>query len=146
MHKHISYGIVLIVVAALAVMPQTRSDARSTASPEVYQVAMAHDARYILTGKASWYSKQSPGIRKHTANNEVFDDRAMTCAMWGAPFNQRLRVTNLDNGKSVVVRVNDRGPHPRFFHQGRIIDLTEAAFSRIAPTRQGLIPIRIEYL
>ncbi|MCA9394416.1 MAG: septal ring lytic transglycosylase RlpA family lipoprotein [Candidatus Omnitrophica bacterium] len=146
MHKQLSYGIILSLVAALAVLPQTRSDARSTVNPEFYQVSMAHDARYILTGKASWYSKNSPGIRKHTANNEVFDDRAMTCAMWGAPFNQRLRVTNLDNGKSVEVRVNDRGPHPRFLQQGRIIDLTEAAFSQIAPTRQGLIPIRIEYL
>ncbi len=146
MHTYLSYGIILTLVFGLAVLQQTRSDARATVSDESYQIAMSRNARYTLTGLASWYSKESPGIRKRTANNEVFDDRAMTCAMWGASFDQRLKVTNLENGKSVVVRVNDRGPHPRFFRQGRIIDLTEAAFSRIAPTHKGLIRIRIEYL
>lgn len=146
MQKILSYGIILTLVAGLAVIPQTRSDARAVSSGEPYQLAMARNTRYTLTGLASWYSKKSPGIRQRTANNEIFDDRAMTCAMWGASFDQRLRVTNLENGKSVVVRVNDRGPHPRFFRQGRIIDLTEAAFSRIAPTEQGLIRIRIDYL
>lgn len=146
MRHQIWYVTILVMVLTLAFMPQTRSDARSGLSADAEQSAMERNTRYTLTGVASWYSKNSPGIRKRTANNEVFDDRAMTCAMWGAEFNQQLRVTNLDNGKSVVVRVNDRGPHPRFFRQGRIIDLTEAAFSKISPTQKGLIPIQVDYL
>ena len=99
-----------------------------------------------LYGKASWYSRQSPGINKHTANNERFNDQDITCAIWGVGFNKKIRVTNLENGKSIVVRVNDRGPHQRLVLEGRIIDLTKAAFEKIAPTRQGLIDVKIELL
>jgi len=97
-------------------------------------------------GQASWYSERSPGINKRTANNEVFDDSGMTAAMWGVPFNQRVRVTNLENGKSIVVRVNDRGPHKRYARKGRIIDLSKSAFSRIASLKKGLININLELL
>lgn len=100
----------------------------------------------IRKGQASWYSKQDPGIRKHTANNEIFDDTDLTAAMWDVPFNQMVRVTNLENGKFVVVRVNDRGPHKRFVRNGRIIDLTKQAFSTIASLEKGLIHIQLELL
>ncbi|MCK5180500.1 MAG: hypothetical protein KAR32_13300, partial [Candidatus Omnitrophica bacterium] len=79
----------------------------------------------IQKGKASWYSQQSPGINRHTANNEVFDDSALTASMWEVPFNQLVKVTNLANGKSVVVRVNDRGPRKHFVANDRIIDLSK---------------------
>ncbi len=98
------------------------------------------------TGKASWYSKRSPGINYRTANNEVFDDTDMTCAMWNVGFNQKIRVTNLANGKSIVVRVNDRGPHKRYVRQGRIIDLTKDAFKKLGATKDGLIDVEIEFL
>lgn len=100
----------------------------------------------ILLGKASWYSQKSPGIKKHTANMEIFNDRNLTCAMWGAPFNQAVKVTNRANGKSVIVRVNDRGPHFRYFRKGRLIDLTKAAFNKIASPDKGLIEVEIEFL
>lgn len=100
----------------------------------------------IRTGQASWYSEQSPGINMHTANNEIFDDNDLTAAMWEVPFNQRVKVTNLENGKSVVVRINDRGPHKRFVASGRIIDLTKRAFSTIASLDKGLIDIELELL
>jgi len=100
----------------------------------------------ILTGMASWYSKESPGIRKTTANMEIFDDTDFTCAMWDVPFNQRLRVTNLENGRSVIVRVNDRGPHKRFVETGRVIDLSKRAFQEIAGLKQGLITVKVEFL
>jgi rare lipoprotein A len=102
--------------------------------------------RVVKTGQASWYSQQSPGINKHTANNELFNDRELTAAMWDVPFNQLVKVTNLDNGKSVIVRVNDRGPHRRFAARGRLIDLTKYAFSRIASLDEGLIRIELELL
>lgn len=97
-------------------------------------------------GKASWYSERSPGIRKRTANNEIFNDQAYTAAMWGVPFNQRIKVTNLDNGKSVVVRVNDRGPHKRYVRKGRVIDLSKQAFADIAPLKKGLIKVHLEFM
>ncbi len=102
--------------------------------------------RIVWEGKASWYSQKDPGVRPRTANNEVFDDGALTCAMWGVPFNQKIRVTNLSNGKSVVVRVNDRGPHYRYLRRGRIVDLTKEAFSRISPLKAGLIDVAVEFL
>jgi len=97
----------------------------------------------IIHGKASWYSHCDRGTRRHTANMEVFNDRELTCAMWGFDFGTIVEVTNIDNGKSVLVRVNDRGPARRLVRRGRVIDLTRAAFSRIADTRRGLINVRV---
>ena len=98
-----------------------------------------------LEGWASWYSAQDPGVIPWTANTEAFNDRALTCAMWGVPFNTRLKVTNVVNGRSVVVRVNDRGPAEDLVAtQNRVIDLTKAAFAAIADTHQGLVRVRVE--
>ena len=102
--------------------------------------------RNITTGLASWYSKQDPGILKHTANMEIFDDTGLTAAMWDIPFHQKIKVTNLENGLSVIVRVNDRGPHRRLVRQGRIIDLSKQAFFNIASLDKGLINIQLEFL
>lgn len=102
--------------------------------------------RNIKIGMASWYSEQDPGILKHTANMEIFDDTGLTAAMWDIPFNQKIKVTNLENGLSVIVRVNDRGPHRRLVRQGRIIDLSKQAFLNIASLDKGLIDIQLEFL
>jgi len=108
--------------------------------------SIASKVRQFKVGNASWYSKRSPGIRRRTANNEIFDDKAMTCAMWGVPFNQKLRVTNVNNGKSIIVRVNDRGPHRRYVRRGRIVDLTKRAFQYLGSTKKGLIKVKVEFL
>jgi rare lipoprotein A len=118
--------------------PQIAPPQVSLVNPPAYNV--------LLAGKASWYSKKSPGINKHTANNELFNDMDLTCAMWGAPFNQTVKVTNRANGKSVIVRVNDRGPHFRYFRKGRVIDLTKAAFAKIASLDHGLIDVEITFV
>ncbi len=107
---------------------------------------MPQTVRDIQFGKASWYSRQSPGINKRTANNEIFNDQALTAAMWNVPFHQLVKVTNLDNGKSVIVRVNDRGPHKRFVRKGRLIDLSRQAFVQIASPNKGLINVQLELL
>ncbi len=107
---------------------------------------MPQTVRAIQFGKASWYSRHDPGINKRTANNEIFNDQALTAAMWNVPFHQLVKVTNLDNGKSVIVRVNDRGPHKRFVRKGRMIDLSRQAFTQIASPRKGLINVQIELL
>lgn len=108
-----------------------------------YSQEYYHDQPYPLQGVASWYSEEDPGILETTANMEIFDDDQLTCAMWNMPFNALLEVTNLNNGKSVVVRVNDRGPAKRLVAEGRIIDLTKEAFSRIAILREGLVSVEV---
>ena len=76
---------------------------------------------YDETGIASWYGPTFYG--KHTANGEMYDGNALTAAHRTLPMPVNVRVTNLDNGKSMVVRVNDRGPYAK----GRIIDLSRHA-------------------
>lgn len=89
-------------------------------------------------GVASWYSKTDKFINLKTANGEIFDDKARTCASWDYPFNQKLLVINPLNGKWVVCRVNDRGPAK---YLKREIDLTKGTFKKIANLRRGLIHI-----
>ena len=89
---------------------------------------------------ASWYGGGEK-LNKYTANGEIFNPKALTCASWNYAFNTRLKVSNISNGKSVIVRVNDRGPARRL---GRAIDLTKFAFSRIANPRKGLAFVKIE--
>ena len=83
---------------------------------------------------ASWYGG-TERLREYTANGEVFDSHDFTCASWNYPFGTKLTVTNIANKRSVVVRVNDRGPHRRL---GRSIDLTKRAFEEIAETQEGI--------
>ncbi|MFH1995853.1 MAG: septal ring lytic transglycosylase RlpA family protein [Candidatus Omnitrophota bacterium] len=99
-----------------------------------------------MSGLASWYAEFSPGIRKTTANMEIFDHDKMTCAMWDVPFDTILKVTNVENEKTVYVRVNDRGPARRLVKEGRVIDLTKASFEKIADLRKGLVRVRVELI
>ncbi|MEW5894249.1 MAG: septal ring lytic transglycosylase RlpA family protein [Candidatus Omnitrophota bacterium] len=101
---------------------------------------------FPVHGFASWYSREDPGVGKFTANREKFDDSAMTCAAWGVPFGTHLKVTNKSNGRYVIVRVNDRGPHRRLVRKGRVIDLTKSAFRKIGSTKKGLIRVKVERL
>jgi len=81
----------------------------------------AEDAKPLQKGAASWYG---PGFHgKRTANGERFDTHALTAAHKTLPFGTKVRVTNEQTGKSVVVRINDRGPYAH----GRVIDLSKAA-------------------
>jgi rare lipoprotein A len=89
------------------------------------------------TCQASFYSEG-----QSTANGEVFDPDAFTAANKTLPFNTRVKVTNLANGKSVVVRINDRGP----FVAGRCLDLSRAAFETIASLSSGVATVKYEVL
>ncbi len=90
------------------------------------------------TGKASYYADKFQG--RKTANGEIYKAGKKTAAHRTLPFGSQVKVTNVRNGKSVVVRINDRGP----FVRGRIIDLSRSAFSSIGSTRDGLLNVRIE--
>lgn len=94
-------------------------------------------------GLCSWYSENDPGINKYTANGEVFNDEAMICAKWDIPFGTWLKITNIANGKFVLVKCTDRGPARRL---NRIVDLSKGAFAKIADLKLGLITVKLEVI
>ncbi len=93
---------------------------------------------YQEKGKASFYANKFEG--RKTANGEIFSNSKLTAAHKTLPFNTMVKVTNLDNGKSVVVRINDRGP----FIKGRIIDLSQAAAKELDFVVKGITSVKIE--
>ncbi|HVV27378.1 MAG TPA: septal ring lytic transglycosylase RlpA family protein [Rhizomicrobium sp.] len=95
---------------------------------------------YDETGIASWYGPDFYG--KRTANGEMYDGDLLTAAHKTLPMPVNVRVTNLDNGKSLVVRVNDRGPYAR----GRIIDLSKRAAELLDVVQTGTARVRVTYL
>src|SRR5246127_2419707 len=95
---------------------------------------------HVETGIASWYG---PGFHgKYTANGEVYDQSDHTAAHRTLQMPSVVRVTNLDNGHSTVVRVNDRGPYAR----GRVLDVSRAAAEELDMTHTGTARVRIEQL
>lgn len=91
-------------------------------------------------GLASWYGGKFHG--RTTANGETFDTNIFTAAHKTLPFNTVVRVINLLNGETVIVRINDRGP----FVEGRVIDLSRAAADAIGMTGVGVAPVRLEII
>ncbi len=89
-------------------------------------------------GLASWYSPSLAGAR--TASGEAYVPTKLTAAHRTLPFGTFVRVTNLHNDKSIVVRINDRGP----FINGRVIDLSQSAADYIGMTRQGIAQVKID--
>ncbi len=94
----------------------------------------------VQHGKASWYGKAFHG--RLTASGERYNMHAPTAAHKSLPFGTRVRVTNLDNGKHTVVRINDRGP----FVKGRIIDLSYGAAKKIQMLQAGVVRVKLEIL
>ena len=91
-------------------------------------------------GKASYYANKYHG--RTTANGETFSQNASTAAHLELPFGTKVKVTNLANNKSVIVRINDRGPYVR----GRVIDLSLGMFKKIADPKVGVIDVSISVL
>lgn len=102
--------------------------------------AVASEAvrKFTQTGMASWYGRQFHG--RKTASGDTFDMYAMTAAHRSLPLNCYIRVTNKTNGKSVVVKVNDRGP----FHGNRVLDLSYAAANKLGIAGSGTGNVTIE--
>ena len=91
------------------------------------------------TGKASYYGDDFNG--KKTANGQTFDKNALSAAHKTLPFGTVVKVTNLSNGKTVTVTINDRGPYAK----GRIIDLSEKAAANIDMINQGVAQVTLKY-
>ena len=102
----------------------------------------SHNASHAksIIGIASFYSTKFNGRR--TASGEKFNSSALTAAHLSLPFGSLVKVTNMRNGKTVVVRINDRGPHVK----GRMIDLSKAAATKIGIGRAGTARVRLEVL
>lgn len=108
--------------------------------PDKPQVVYDATPVTVLHGKASYYYGR--WIGRKTANGEIYRATDVTAAHKTLPFNTMVRVTNLKNGKSVIVRINNRGP----FIKGRILDLSLVAAQRIEMTKAGVVPVKAEIL
>lgn len=120
----LSWIVLPLLLTACASGPMTRSDSKG----------------FEEQGEATYYADKYQG--RKTASGERFNQKALTAAHKRLAFGSKVKVTNLANGKSVVVRVNDRGP----FVRGRIIDLSKAAFLRISNTHHGVIDVSIKVI
>lgn len=94
----------------------------------------------VQQGLASYYHDKYHG--RTTASGERFEQTALSAAHRNLPFGSKVKVTNINNGRSVVVRINDRGP----FVSGRIIDLSRRAFTHISNLSAGVIAVEVEVL
>jgi rare lipoprotein A (peptidoglycan hydrolase) len=116
-------------VLGLALLPA--GCARAPQGPE-------NVSAFRQVGEASWYGPDFHG--RLTASGERYNMLSLTAAHRDLPFNTLVRVTNLDNGREVVVRINDRGP----FLKGRILDLSYGAARALGANRPGVVRVRIE--
>lgn len=94
----------------------------------------------IFYGNASWYGGKFHG--RKTSNGEKFNKHRLTAAHLSLPFDTKVKVTNMRNNKSVIVRINDRGPH----RSDRIIDLSEKAAKKLEGDREGIIYVKVQVL
>ncbi|MCY9871386.1 septal ring lytic transglycosylase RlpA family protein [Vibrio barjaei] len=112
------------------------SSTASIDSSKTRSYAKSHE----LVGQASWYGNKYHGRR--TASGERYNMRAYTAAHKTLPFGTIVRVTNTANGKTVDVKINDRGP----FVKGRVIDLSRKSFEQIGDISKGIAPVKIEII
>jgi len=103
-------------------------------------LASSESVQAGVDGVASYYGKDHHG--KKPANGEYFDMYKLTAAHRSLPFGTKVRVTNLSNNRSVIVRINDRGP----YITGRTIDLSQAAAERLGMIRVGVVKVKMEIL
>ncbi len=103
-------------------------------------IGLARLFAFDQIGIASWYGPGFDG--QLTSNGEVYDMNAMTAAHKSLPFNTLVKVVDLDTGRSVVVRINDRGP----FSPGRIIDLSKAAAKALGSERKGIARVGLKVI
>jgi rare lipoprotein A len=108
--------------------------------PPIAKIPAPSQPTMMETGLASWYGPKFHG--KLTASGEVFNQEKFTAAHRTLPWGSRVKVTNLANGKSVDVRINDRGP----FGKGRIIDVSRAAARALDIVGRGITTVRVEWL
>jgi rare lipoprotein A len=133
--NHVKQLVVLFVLAGMS-GGTSLAIAQTTPPPAGVPAAKPVDARE--SGKVAWYGQKFAG--RKTASGEVFNPDAMTMAHKTLPFGTKVKVTNTGNGKSVVLRVNDRGPT----QADRVADVSLAGARQIAMVRSGVIDGQLE--
>ncbi|OPY77239.1 MAG: RlpA-like protein precursor [Syntrophorhabdus sp. PtaU1.Bin153] len=114
-----------------------------------YPMSVEEARTYEETGIASWYGYETVRMNsgRMTANGEIFDPRQLTAAHKYLPLPTHVKVTNLENKRSIIVRVNDRGPFPSDYNASsgsRIIDVSAGAAKKLGFYRQGLARVKVE--
>ncbi len=130
------------LVMGCAVAALVALSARTVAEPAASvnsNVSIAEDSPYQV-GIASWYGEECYG--NQTANGEPFDMNGLTAAHRELPFGTRIKVTNVMNNRSVILRINDRGPGV----PGRLLDVSMEAARRLGFVQSGLVQVQIEVL
>ena len=131
--------VLVLDLNACGLFPGSRSKDEYTVNGRTYH--LLHSAKgYRKVGVASYYADRLHG--RKTASGERFNKNAMTCAHTILPFRTKLRVTNLQNKRTVIVRVNDRGP----FKRNRLIDLSPAAAKKLGFIQKGSAKVLVEYV
>ena len=131
-------SVVMLLMAVAQGCSVTTPSGDSDVSQQASTIQNQPKVRLVTTGRASWYG---PGFRgRKTASGEIFDDSKFTAAHKTLPLGSIAKVTNLSNGKSVKVEINDRGPYV----DGRIIDLSHAAAHALGMVDRGVAHVEIE--
>ena len=117
-----------------------KKDTLSIENEKMVDEIMERTASKISTGVVSWYGDKFHG--RKTASGEKYDKHELTAAHKSLPFGTKVKVTNIRNGKSVVVEINDRGPYAK----SRVLDLSQAAFSEIGHTNTGVMQVEYEIM
>ena len=131
-----------ILAGSLLVGAHAREHAPTAGSAAIHSAAapapVVNRQRWYQFGRASWYGNALQGLP--TASGEAYDMNALTCAHRSLPLGALVRVTNLRNHRSLVVRVNDRGP----FLESRVVDLSYAAAQRLGVSQRGTAKVRLD--
>jgi rare lipoprotein A len=139
------WGLRLLLLLALAFVFAIATNVRAEtgSAPDRNQARKTRVAR-VQTGYATFLSKSFHG--DESASGEIFDRRKLVAAHRTLPFGTRVRVTNLENGRSVDVRIIDRGPYGQNFREGTIIDLSRAAATRLDMVEDGQVRVKVRVL
>ena len=137
-HHRWTYRVIVISIAMLSPLMYPLTSHLSPLTSYLSPLTSKTNAQGVQTGKASYYAKKFSG--RKTASGERLHHDSLTCAHRTYPFGTQLKVTNPANGKTVIVRVTDRGPYVK----GRIIDLSVRAAKELGIIAQGIAPVIVE--
>jgi rare lipoprotein A len=128
---------VALAIAGVILLPSCATTGHASTNPKIQPT----DVQSVQHGKASWYSIHCKGGSR-TASGQRVTNQCATAAHKTLPMGTRVRVTNVSNGKSEVLTINDRGP----FVKGRIIDVTKGSAERLGFLTRGIAVVRVEVL
>ena len=137
-HHRWTYRVIVISIAMLSPLMYSLTSHLLPLTSYLSLLTSKTNAQGVQTGKASYYAKKFSG--RKTASGERLHHDSLTCAHRTYPFGTQLKVTNPANGKTVIVRVTDRGPYVK----GRIIDLSVRAARELGIIAQGIAPVIVE--